>query len=176
MSASPRVKQPRNESGHLPPTGVGVRSARSHTFHPHLPSWFIYLAKSFSSNTDSLFEQQQNLVCARFQRATINFSWCVYAETICFVIDVILCIAQLLGTLSSRRYTSVCLTLYQHTSLNKMFRGEMQTYTLLQRLPSIQRDQSIITYTFTAVRLGIPFFYLPTYLPTYLPLRKSCQI
>jgi len=160
MSASPRVKQPQNESGHLAPPCVGVSSAGSHTFLPHLPSWLIYIVTPFSSNTNSLFEQQQNLVCVRFQRATINFSWCVCVETICFVIDVILCIAQLLETLNSHRYTSVCLTLYQHTSLNKMFLGEMQTYTLLQRLPSLRRDQSIITYTFTTARLGIPFLYL----------------
>ena len=43
-----------------------------------------------------------------------------------------------------------------------MFRGEMQTYMLLQRLPSLQRDQSIITYTLTTLSLGIPFLYLST--------------
>ena len=38
MSASPRVKQPQNESSHFSPPSAGVSSAGSHTFHPRLPS------------------------------------------------------------------------------------------------------------------------------------------
>jgi hypothetical protein len=41
-----------------------------------------------------------------------------------------------------------------------MFRGEMKTYMLLQRLPSLQRDQSIITYLVITVEPGIPFLFV----------------